>query len=96
MFIMNERDTEIVNSDYVERFTITDKGDAVLVSASFGYNRPAATMGRYKGMKEARDALAGLMSALVAKQPDFHMPMSRYYDEEQTVKDARTKRRGGS
>lgn len=98
MYILNERQTEIINSDYVERFVVAEKPDAGLCIASYARTgeKQCVTIGRYKNLKEAQEALAGLFLAMAAGETSYRMPPSLYYDEERTVRDARTKRRGGS
>ena len=96
MYIMSEDQKQIINADYPERYCLVEKPDAVLVIASYRDDRPPVTLGRYKDMKDARDVIGQLLTALTGGQAYFHMPESRVYDEARTVRDARTKRKGGS
>lgn len=96
MYIMAAGGRQIVNSEFVERFCISEKDDASLVVASYSDVRPPVTMARYKDTEEARRAIGALMGALSGGQTCFDMPESLLYCEEQIKKDARTKRRDGS
>ena len=96
MYIMNAMCNEIINSEFVERFHVEDKGDAALLIASYSDTRRPVTMGRYKTEKEAIDALMDMYAALYGGQTGYIMPESRYYAEEFIKKDARQKRKGGS
>ena len=96
MYIMNVQGTMIVNSEFVERFLIAEKGDACLIIASYNQERPPVTMGRYKDIKEASDILGDLFRALIGGQPGYSMPDSTYYYEQEIIKDSRIKRKGGS
>lgn len=96
MYIMLAGGRQIVNSEFVERFCISEKNDAALIVASYSDVRPPVTMARYANMDEARGVLCELMGALSGGQGYFTMPESVLYFEERTVKDARVKRKGGS
>ena len=96
MYILNGPKTEIINSEYVERFCVVDKVDAALVVVSYSSERPPLTISRYKDVQEAKEALYQMMSALSSDWRVFEMPESLYYAEERRIKDARTKRKGGS
>lgn len=87
---------QVINSNFVERFCLVEKNDAVLVVASYSDLRPAVTLSRYKNLREATGALEDLMFALSGEQATFSMPDSTLYYEEIIKKDARTKRKGGS
>lgn len=95
MYIMNPQGSMIVNADFVERFMLVKKPDAVLIIASYNDERPAVTMGKYRE-SEAEDALSRLYAALCEGKPGFTMPDSTLFYEAYMVKDARTKRKGGS
>ena len=97
MFILNEKGIKIFNSEFVEAFALSskDSGD-VLVVATYGDDRAAKTLGAYKDYEEAKDALTQLFGALSVEQAYFSMPLSRKANEEYLIKDARTKRKGGS
>ena len=96
MYIMAAGGKQIINSEFVERFCLSEKEDAVLIVASYSDTRPTVTMARYANMDESRDALGKLMGALAGGQAYFDMPESILYYEEHVRKDARVKRRGGS
>lgn len=98
MYIMNNSENMIIDSHYVERFCLAKKEDAVLIVASYGDNRAPVTVGRYKDEKEAKEELNRLFVAL-SEADDvsrYYMPLGRYYAEQVWIRDARTKRRGGS
>lgn len=96
MYILNGKQTEIVNSEFVERFCAVEKPDAGLIVASYGADRPPVTLARYKDMKETMKNLGTLFGALADGQYCFVMPESLMYCEQATIKDARTRRKGGS
>lgn len=96
MYILNQSKTEVHNSEFVERFCVAEKPDAALIVASIGRDKQPNTMGRYKNIQEARDVLYELFSALRSDEYSFEMPMSEQVAGERRIKDARTKRRGGS
>ena len=96
MYIMNAMQNTVLNSNFVERFLVADKGDAALVIASYSQDRSPVTMGRYKDKKEAQEALGNLFSALYGGQAGFTMPDSVLYYAQIEKKDSRTKRKGGS
>ena len=52
MFIMNGMGTEIINTDYVERFLLVQKEDAVLINANMP-SKPVV-IGRYAEGKRRR------------------------------------------
>ena len=86
---------QLINSNFVERFCIVEKNDAALVVASYNDTRPAVTLSRYKNIHEATGVLVELMYALSGEQTTFSMPDSSLYHEK-IIKDARTRRKGGS
>lgn len=94
MYILASNQESVINSDYVQRFCITKKPDATLIIAYYSVDR-AVTIGRYAD-EEARGVLAELYSALSTEDKSYSMPDSRLFSEERLVRDARTKRRGGS
>lgn len=96
MYLLTENEREIVNTDFVERFCLADKDDATLVVASYSHARPPVTMARYRNTKEAEDALQELFTALGAGRECFSFPTSLIRGEQTLIRDARTKRRGGS
>lgn len=95
MYILNEAKTDVINSEFIERFAIVRKPDATLIVASYGAER-CTTIARYADVEEARKALNELFGALATGQMYFDMPESRLYAEQIIKKDARTKRRGSS
>lgn len=96
MYILNQSKMEIHNSEFVERFCIAEKSDAALIVASLGRDKQPNTLGRYKTPKEARDVLFELFSALRYREESYEMPLSELVAGERHIKDARTKRKGGS
>lgn len=96
MYILSDDGNKIFNSEFVETFALSDKDTAVLVVATYSDNRPAKKIGAYKDFEEAKDALSQLYGALSVEQTYFSMPLSRMNNEERIIKDARTKRKGGS
>lgn len=95
MYIMNEAGTEILNSDFVERFCMVKKPDAILIVASYGADR-CVTIGRYGDINEAAEVMDNLSGALAVGQAFFDMPISLLFAEQALKKDARTRRKGGS
>lgn len=96
MYILNSANDQLINADFAERFCVAEKPDAALVIASYSDTRPPVTVGRYKDAEEARAVLFEIMQALAGEQRYYTMPESRRYHGERVIKDARTKRRGGS
>lgn len=62
MFIINGMGTEIINADYVERFTTVYKDDATIIAAVLPGG--LVTIGRYGEKEEAETAMTELMEAL--------------------------------
>ena len=96
MWIMNQAETEVYNSDFFDHFLIVDKPDAKLVVASKGRDTTPYTLGRYADMPEAREVLGALRYALTADKASFDMPLSEKAAPEHMVYDKRTRRKGGS
>ena len=96
MYILNQSGTEIHNSEFVERFCIAEKPDVSLIVASMGRDKQPNTLGRYKNIKEARDVLFSLFYAISYDEQSYEMPLSEVVAGEKHIKDARTKRKGGS
>lgn len=96
MFVMNSRGTEIINSEFVERFVICEKEDAALIVSSYSDTRRPVTMARYINLEEAQAVLGELLNALAGGQAYYTMPPSRLYAKERTIRDARVKRKGSS
>lgn len=63
MWFMNGNETEIINTEYVERFVIVEKDDAFLICASYSETR-VITVARYRNKEEAYSALVGLLDAI--------------------------------
>lgn len=95
MFILNQTCTEIVNADLEERICVVNQPDAKLIIVGSRNDTRAITLGRYETMKVARDVLFELFTALRSGE-DYEMPWSEIVNGEKHVRDARTKRRGGS
>lgn len=97
MMILDEKGIKIFNSEFIESYTLSykDSGD-VLVVATYSDERVAKTLGAYKDHEEAKNALDQLFGAFSVEQAYFSMPLSRKRNEEFHIKDARTKRKGGS
>lgn len=95
MYILTSDEKSIVDSNFVERFCVVDKPDAVLIIASYSADR-AVTVGRYKDRTEANHALFDLYSSLRCGDAWFDMPDSELFHSEHKKQDARTKRKGGS
>lgn len=98
MYIILTNFRHIVDSRYIARYLIDKKTDAVLITATSSNpadSRPII-LGRYKDEKEAESVMGDLLTALLNRQEEFHMPDSLLYFEQKVKKDARTQRRGGS
>lgn len=96
MWILNSRSGLCVNTSHVLRIFLQDTTDSTLVSAVIAGGDKICTLERYKNHKEAMAAVAQIRWALSEERPVIDLPDSTYYYEERQVKDARTKRRGGS
>lgn len=90
MWILNQEQTTLTNTETGNRFTITKKEDAVLIH--FGEH----VVGRYFTEHEAREALSSLVTAIDRENPFFEFPRSLKQDALERKRDARTKRKGGS
>ena len=75
MWFMNGNCSEIVNSEYVERFVVVKRDDAVLIVASYGETR-RKTVGRYRNEKEAGAALVNLFRAIAKNSEVYFMDSS--------------------
>lgn len=95
MWIVTSSGTSLLDTGYVERFCLAEKPDAVLIVASYSAER-IVTIGRYADKREATEALMDLYAALAGDTKAYTMPDSTMFHPELKVKDARTKRRGGS
>lgn len=96
MYILNSKGTVILNSDFIERFSISVKADGVSIMASYTDQRMPIGIGRYADEKEARKVLGDLFAALSSDAAYFEMSESRLYAGQEWIRDARTKRKGGS
>lgn len=96
MWILTSDGKSIVDSNFVERFCLVEKPDAVLIVASYSAER-IVTIGRYADKKEAVSALTDLQINLVGNSCSPYIMMdSILYHGEQWRRDARVARRGGS
>ena len=96
MYILNQTQSVIHDAEYIERFHLVQKPDAVLIIASLRHEQQPDTLGRYADMTEARAVLLSLFIALQGSGTGFEMPPSVRNMGERTINDHRTKRRGGS
>ena len=96
MYILNGPKKEIINSDFAERFCIVERDDATLIVASYGDDRRPVTVSKYRDLPEARQVLGDMLAALAGGQASYEMPESSLFYEQRDVRDARTRRRGGS
>ena len=96
MYILAGNKKEIVNAEFVERFCIVTKPDAVLIIASYSDVRPPVTIGKYVNEKESEEVLGDLFGALSGGASYHTMPESTLFALKQWKRDARTKRKGGS
>lgn len=95
MYILNGPGKEIINSDFVERFCIVERDDAVLIVASYNADRKA-TVSKYRDMKEAKNVLSDMLAAFERGDYCYEMPVSSLFYGENVKRDARTRRKGGS
>ena len=96
MYILSGNQKEIIDSNFVERFVIVERDDAVLIVASYSGDRKV-TVSKYKSPKEAKDVLNDMFSAFDRGQYCYEMPVSSlFYGNDGGIKDARVKRKGGS
>ena len=96
MYILNQAGTEIINSEYMERFCVARKPENALVVASPGRDKQPTTLGRYENVTEACEVLDALFDALRYSEDSFLMPPSCAHADDYRIRDARQKRRGGS
>ena len=96
MYILTGDKKQIINSDFVERFCISEKPDAALIVASYDKNAKVVTVARYRDLREAQKVLGELLCAIAGGQAYYTMPESLLYAEQHISKDARTKRKGVS
>lgn len=93
--VMSQSGKTVVNTEYVDHYSISAKNDAVLVMAGY-HGDHVVTLGRYKDEKEAVSALSELYTALIHGRSGFNMPDGTLFAEQHRIMDARTKRKGGS
>lgn len=86
----------MIRVDGVDRFCLVPKSDAVLIVASYAGVEKPVTIAKYEDRDEADRALTALYNAITADTFGFQMPDSRLWSLETEIKDARTKRKGGS
>lgn len=75
MWIVASDREQIVNSDFVKRFSVLRKPCEVLFVSSFDDGNPAVTLGRYHSMQEANNALKALLHAVASGQTYYCMPV---------------------
>lgn len=95
MYILTGNKKEIIDSRFVERFCLVEKPDAYIIIASYSTEH-MVTIGKYGNQAEADEVLDKLYYALAYEDEKFEMPISSLFYGERAVKDARTKRKGGS
>ena len=96
MYLLDTAKTTIHETDAYDRIKIVAKSDAVLIVGFQDCDHPAITLGKYADTDEAQAVLSELFYALSAGKTSFEMPDSRLFHGEKPIRDARTKRRGGS
>jgi hypothetical protein len=74
MYFMGGSQTELFNSEHIERLKVLEKSDAYLVVAMYGADVQPVTAGRYASLKEAMDALYFLQYALAGGKDYYTMP----------------------
>lgn len=94
MYILTSDGKSIIDSNFVDRFCIVEKFDAILIIASYSADR-AVTIGKYANYREAVDAFHGLFTCIKSGS-DYEMPDSVLFHGEKWKRDARTTRKGGS
>lgn len=68
MYILSGDKKQIINSDFVERFCISEKPDAALIVASYDKNAKVVTLARYRDLREAQKVLGELLCAIAGGQ----------------------------
>ena len=66
MYILSGDKKQIINSDFVERFCISEKPDAALIVASYDKNAKVVTVARYRDLREAQRVLGNCSAPLQA------------------------------
>lgn len=95
MYILTSDQKSVIDSGYVQRFCLVEKPDACLIIASYSADR-AVTIGKYENKEEAHGVIADIYTALSGGETGYSMPDSRLFGSQQWIRDARTKRKGGS
>jgi hypothetical protein len=86
----------LVNLDRVNRIFINDAGDAVLIGADFGAEKPAR-LGRYCQVQTAREELTAILDAMMDNRAYYAMPDDRIDSPTpRKIMDSRVRRKGGS
>lgn len=97
MWISNSTTGLLVNTSHIQRIFVLPTPDSALLSAVFPGNERPITLERYKDKKEALNAAAQIAQSIrYGDDGIIDLPVSCYYAEERQIKDARTRRRGGS
>lgn len=96
MYIMDQQEKVIHNTDFIQRFHIVEKSDAWLIISSIEHDKTPDTLGRYFTEAEAKSVLEQLFKALTNEDKFFEMPRSFNQDTYERKRDARVKRKGGS
>lgn len=97
MWIANSSTGLLVNTLHIQRIFVLPAPDSALLSAVFPGDAKPITLERYKDKKEALNASAQIAQCIrYGDDSVMDLPVSCYYAEERQVKDARTRRRGGS
>lgn len=97
MWFINGDRTELINTEYAERFVTVKKDDAVLIVVSYGER--CKTIGRYCNETDAGIALTELFEAISEGKKAYFMNSSTGCIEppqEQGYHGKKPKRRGGS
>lgn len=77
MWIMGGNKTELICSEAVERFALSNKENSTLIIASYSVNDArCVTLARYQTEAEAYNELCDLCDAMVADMPVYFMKAS--------------------
>lgn len=96
MWIMSGDGETLVNADRVNRIFINNVGDAVLIGADFGGEKPAR-LGRYCQQQTAREELEAIADALFEGRKWYAMADDKIdTPTPRKIMDSRVKRKGGS
>lgn len=96
MYIINQKKSIIINTDFVSHFSICDKEDTYLIMCSHTDDPKPVTIGAYPCRKDAQAVLEEIYAALVHDYKSYDVPEKRFFEETAKVMDSRTKRKGGS